>query len=249
MNFLSIFKRNLIFKIKKKIDIDKHIFDSNMTIEELFSFYETDKAKFIKNQNVPGHGYSDFYEKHFYKFKNKSLNILEIGSYSGASAAAFSKYFPNSNIYCLDVNLSKFIYKSKQIFPHGLDVTNSKMLKKFQNKIDFEKKIISWDIIIDDGSHILSHQHKSINYFFRYLKLGGLYVIEDYKFPEYFMHLKDIDDFTLSKIVQKIKDKQSFKLKFINDETLNSLRRNIQNIFEYKGIKKISDILFIEKLD
>ena len=63
------------------------------------------------------------------------------------------------------------------------------------------------------------------------------------------MHLKDIDDFTLSKIVQKIKDKQSFKLKFINDETLNSLRRNIQNIFEYKGIKKISDILFIEKLD
>ena len=63
------------------------------------------------------------------------------------------------------------------------------------------------------------------------------------------MHLKDIDDFTLSKIVQKIKEKQSFKLKFINDETLECLRRNIQNIFEYKGNKKISDILFIEKLD
>ena len=247
MNFFSIFKRNLIFKLKKKIDIDKEIFKNNIELEELFSYYKTDKANYIKSEKTYGHGYAEFYEKHFSNLRDKKLNILEIGSYSGASAAAFVKYFKDVNIYCLDINLTKFLYKSKKIHPFGLDVSNKKMVKKFLNKINFFENIKSFDIIIDDGSHILSDQLKAINYFFKYLNKDGYYVIEDYRFSEYIPHLKDTDDPCVREFFEIIKKNINKDFKFISSETLENIRKNISNIFEYKGNQKISGIAFIKK--
>ncbi len=249
MNFLSIFKRNLIFKIKKKIDIDKDKFKNSVQLEELFSFYKTDKANYIKSEKIYGHGYAEFYEKHFSSIRNKKLNILEIGSYSGASAAAFAKYFSDVNIYCLDINLTKFLYKSKKIHPFGLDITNSKMVETFLNKINFFENIKNFDIIIDDGSHILSDQLKAIDYFFKYLNKGGYYVIEDYRFSEYLSHLKDTSDPNFKEIFEILKKNIKKDFKFISTETLENLKKNINNIFEYKGNQKISAIAFIRKLN
>ena len=249
MNFLSIFKRNLIFKLKKKIDIDKDIFQNNIKLEELFSFYRTDKANYIKSEKSHGHGYAEFYEKHFSNLRDKKLNILEIGSYSGASAAAFVKYFKDVNIYCLDINLTKFLYKSKKIHPFGLDVSNKKMVKKFLNKINFFENIKSFDIIIDDGSHILSDQLKAIDYFFKYLNKDGYYVVEDYKFCEYIPHLKDTDDPCIAEFFQILKKNNKKDFKFISAETLENLKKYSSNIFEYKGSTKLSSIAFIKKLN
>ena len=247
MNFLSIFKRNLIFKLKKKIDIDKDIFQNNIKLEELFSFYRTDKANYIKSEKSHGHGYAEFYEKHFSNLRDKKLNILEIGSYSGASAAAFVKYFRDINIYCLDINLTKFLYKSKKIHPFGIDVSNKKMIEKFLNKINFSENIKSFDIIIDDGSHILSDQLKAIDYFFKYLNKDGYYVIEDYRFSEYIPHLKDTDDPCIREFFEILKKNINKDFKFISSETLENIRKNISSIFEYKGNQKISGIAFIKK--
>ncbi len=249
MNFLSIFKRNLFFKFKKKIDIDADTFEKDAGFEKLFSFYKTDKAALIENDGISGHGFSEFYEKYFSNLKYKKIKILEIGSFSGASAAAFAKYFPNSTIYCLDINLRKFIYKSNQIFPFGVDVTNYNMIEKFLNVIEFKKSISFFDIIIDDGSHILSHQLKSFNYFFKLVKKEGFYVIEDYKFPEYFKHLKDVSECTMSEIIKILKKKNKVGSNLIDNETLHILKRNLSNVFEHKGKKDISDIMFIQKLN
>ncbi len=249
MNFLSLFKRNLIFKFKKKINIDQDYFENNASFEKLFSHYKTDKAKFFEFNNINGHGFSDFYEKHFSNLKHNKLNILEIGSFSGASAAAFAKYFQNANIYCLDVNLRNFKFKSKQIFPYGVDVTNHKMIEKFLDKIEFKKNISFFDIIIDDGSHILSHQLKALNFFFKLVKKGGYYVIEDYKFPEYFKHLNDVSELSIGEMIKNIKKNKSFKTNLINKDTFDLLKKNSLNISEHKGRKDISDIMFIEKLN
>ncbi len=249
MNFLSIFKRNLIFKLKKKIDIDKDKFQNNIKLEELFNFYKTDKANYIKSEKSHGHGYAEFYEKHFSNLRDTKLNILEIGSYSGASAAAFVKYFKDINIYCLDINLTKFLYKSKKIHPFGLDVSNKKMVEKFLNKINFFENIKTFDIIIDDGSHILSDQLKAIDYFFKYLNKDGYYVIEDYRFSEYITHLNDTDDPCVREFFEILKKNINKDFKFISGETLESLKKNSSNIFEYKGNNKLSSIAFIKKLN
>ncbi len=248
MNFFSIFKRNILFKLKKKIDIDKDQFEKDTDLDTIFNFYKTDKSNFLNNKKILGHGFSKFYEKYLTKFKNEELNILEIGSFSGASAAAFAKYFPRSKIYCIDINLTKFIYKSQQIYPYGLDVSNKKSVENFLKKIQFLEKIKFFDIIIDDGSHILSHQLVALNYFFKYTKKKGFYIIEDYKFPEYFSHLKDVSEPSIPKIIESIKNKQNISSNLLDEEIKNKLNKNNLNIYEHKGQKDISDILFLEKL-
>ena len=136
MNFFSIFKRNLIFLLKKKIDIDKLDIPYN-SIDELFFYFGSDKAYEIslKHQTTHrnhkfGHGFSKFYERHLTKFKKKKIKILEIGSLQGASAAAFVKYFPHAEIYCIDINLRNFKYSSDKINVFGMNSSNSKMMKE-----------------------------------------------------------------------------------------------------------------------
>jgi len=43
LNFLSLFKRKLIFKLKKKINIDNQILD-NKSLDVLFEVFGSDKA-------------------------------------------------------------------------------------------------------------------------------------------------------------------------------------------------------------
>ena len=43
----------------------------------------------------------------------------------------------------------------------------------------------TFDLIIDDGSHNLSDILISIKIFFKHLKQKGLYIIEDFKYPNY----------------------------------------------------------------
>ena len=115
-------------KKKTNIDTDK---TKNLSLEDLFIKYGSDKSSSFKNRKNPGHGYTKYYLKFLKKLKNKKLNILEIGSYAGASAAAFVKFFPNSTMYCLDINISNFKYTSKKINVFGTDATKEKNYKSF----------------------------------------------------------------------------------------------------------------------
>ena len=125
MNFFSLIKRNLIYKLKKKFSIDSDKIELE-SLDELFHYYGSDKAEVFKLTNKSGHGFSKFYESKLEKYKDKKINILEIGSFSGASAAGFVKYLPNSNVFCFDVNISNFKYKSKKIHVFGIDIKNEK---------------------------------------------------------------------------------------------------------------------------
>ena len=154
MNFFSLLKRNLIFKFKKKISIDNDNIASK-SLDYLFHEYGSDKANIFKLNQKKGHGYSIYYEKKLEQYKDKDLNILEIGSYSGASAAAFTKFIPNSKIYCFDINIANFKYESKNINVYGLDINNLTKVRTVINKLFSEKKIDHFDLIIDDGSHNL----------------------------------------------------------------------------------------------
>ena len=246
MNYLSLFKRNLIYKLKKKIDVDKENL-SSMSLDQLFYHYGSDKAEIFKLNKQRGHGYSKFYLKYLEKFKNNQLNILEIGSYSGASAAAFSKYLPNSKIFCLDINISKFKYTSKNIEVFGVDIKNKFKVIKILETIFFEKKIRNFDLIIDDGSHKLSEILHCINFFIKYLKSGGIFIIEDYMLPNYFKTNKDIDDILVDQLLLKLRNNEFFKSNVFNEEDQKFLRSSINKISNYKGNLDISDICFIEK--
>ena len=246
MNFFSLLKRGLIYKLKKKINVDLDGIDYS-SLDKLFSHYGTDKSEYSKDKKYRNHGFSKYYEKHLSFLKNKKIKILEIGSFSGASAAAFSKYFSNCEIYCLDINISNFKYYSKKIHVFGIDSSNPEMIKKFLKKINLKENFKYFDIIIDDGSHKQSDQLNALNHFYEYLIEGGFYVIEDYKFPNYFKHLNDVNDIKIDELTDHILKKKLFSSSLISTYVINLLLNTNKNIFKYKGNTDISDMVFIEK--
>ena len=139
----------------KKLQVTESDFDNikENSLDSLFSYYNTDKANLFNNGKDKGHGYAKFYETHLNKFKYREIKILEIGSFSGASAAAFVKFFRNAEIYCLDVNLTSVKYKSDKINFFGIDSSNTKMLDKFLKIIKKKFFVKKFDVIIDDGLH------------------------------------------------------------------------------------------------
>ena len=76
MNFFSLFKRNIIYKLKKKISIDENnLLESSL--DDLFHYYGSDKANVFKIENREGHGYSKLYIKHLDHLKNQLSTYLE----------------------------------------------------------------------------------------------------------------------------------------------------------------------------
>ena len=246
MNFFSLFKRNLIFKFKKKISIDKDNIIPE-SLDYLFHKYGSDKANIFKLNQKPGHGFSIYYEKKLEAFKNKNLNILEIGSYAGASAAAFIKYLPKSKVYCFDINISNFKYKSENINVYGIDINNQKKVVKTLNKIFSEQNFNQFDLIIDDGSHYLSDILISLKFFLKYVKNEGLYIIEDYKHPNYYKYNRNIDHLLVDQVLVNLINKKSFTSNIFNDDDQKELINSIKMIETFKGNLKDSDISFITK--
>ena len=246
MNFFSLFKRNLIYNLKKKISIDNDNIKIN-SLDGLFYHYGSDKADIFKQKENKGHGYSKFYKQKLEKLKNQKINILEIGSYAGASAAAFVKYLPESNIFCFDINISNFKYKSKKIHVFGLDINNQNKTLKTINKIADQYKIEEFDIIIDDGSHNLSDILIAFKFFFKYLKNEGLYVIEDFKHPNYYRYNRNIDHILIDKLFKNLENKNTFNSNLFTKNEQLELMEMIDKIEVYKGNLNDSDISFITK--
>ena len=125
--------------------------------------------KYPSSKNISG--FIELYEKYFFQFKDKKLNILEIGIDNGDSLRIWSEYFTEANICGIDITKVDFAIKNTEIFNGD------------QSDINFLKKIVSkykkFDIIIDDGSHQSKHIIKSFKFLFTYLNENGLYVIED----------------------------------------------------------------------
>jgi hypothetical protein len=251
--------KEIVFNIKKKINLDKKKLKFN-NLNNLFNYFGTDKGSKIPNPYtstknnfiIKGHNFGKFYEKNLKNIKNKKINILEIGVWKGASTASFFYYFPNANFVALDRNF-KFGFFSKRINFFFCDTTLESNLKKFKEFL-IRKNINSFDIIIDDGSHILSDILKNFIFFFKFLKSKGIYIIEDYKHPNYFSHLNDNKHhFLVDKFLDFIRKKKLFKSTILNQKQIKYLISNVEKILTYKGScktkdeKNISDIAFIYK--
>ena len=134
------------------------------------------------------HSYTPHYQTHFKKFKNKKINLLEIGvggydhKYVGGSSLRMWKaYFSKANIYALDIHDKKSI-EEKRIKIYKGSQTDEAVLNEIAGDSN------GFDIIIDDGSHVNEHVIKSFEILFKKLNNGGVYVIEDTQtsyWPEY----------------------------------------------------------------
>lgn len=126
------------------------------------------------NLIVKWNHYFDIYERHFERFRNKEVVILEIGIFQGGSLQMWKNYFGDkAKIYGLDVNpqCKQFEDDNIKIFIGSQDDRN------FLNEV--KKQIPPIDIIIDDGGHRMRQQIISFEELFDHVKDDGIYLCED----------------------------------------------------------------------
>ncbi len=152
-------------------------------------------------KDIPGgHKWLDYfevYDKEFSRFRNKSPKVLEIGVYKGASLNLWKQFFgTGATIVGIDIDPSCIKFNSPD---DGIFVEIGS-----QADVGFLEKVATkhgpFDLIIDDGSHVASHQIASFNaLFIKGLRDGGLYFVEDLECI-YWGHTSEFRDQRLTSI-------------------------------------------------
>ena len=188
---------NMTFNVK-----EPYVFKTELC--NLFYKYGADKCPAIR------HSYSPEYYTLLKEYKSQFTDILEIGvgndcqlRYSdkfakiqissdsidwvfeyipGASLRAWRDFFTDANVYGIDID-KNVLFEEERIKCFYADQSKEEEL---ENTIrDIEKytnnKNQKFDLIVDDGSHIISHMILSFKILSKYMRTNGIYIIEDIK--------------------------------------------------------------------
>jgi hypothetical protein len=183
------------------------------------------------------HNYLKLYDKYFSIYRNKNINFLEIGILFGDSLKIFDEYFINGNITAIDIEDKSYLSKSNIQIIKG-DQSDINLLNRFEDN--------KYDIILDDGSHNMSHQQISLGVLFKKLKSGGLYIIEDlhtscYEYRENIMYNNKLfgltNDNSTIDFLNGIKNKTD-KNKYLTTKEYEYLCENIESIEIFETSRK-----------
>ena len=133
---------------------------------ELAHKYGTDKCKRIK------HPFTPFYFKLFNKKRYSIKKVLELGVFTGSSLRMWRDFFPNAQIYGLEINPTHLVQEDR-IKTFLCDATQEEEVKRVIDEIG-----TNIDLFIDDGSHIVGHQIATCS-ILRPLLKEATYIIED----------------------------------------------------------------------
>jgi SAM-dependent methyltransferase len=142
-------------------------------------FKKTNKLEqiFIKNNArliYKWQHYFEIYDNHFKKFRHKKVKILEIGVGEGGSLQMWKKYFGcKAEIFGIDINEKCKQFEEKRITIIIGDQSDRQFLR------DTAQKHGPFDLVIDDGSHIMEHQIITFEEMFPVINLNGIYLCED----------------------------------------------------------------------
>jgi len=117
--------------------------------------------------------YFPVYERHLSKYRNTPVKVLEIGVSEGGSLQMWKKYFGESaTIVGIDI-YEQYKFEEDQISVEIGSQSDTKFLGELIEKYG------SFDIIIDDGSHVQTDVLTSFFFLYPFLNDDGCYIIED----------------------------------------------------------------------
>src|ERR1700684_2579568 len=151
----------------KQFDADWSLSAMNdVSLDALGLRFGTDKAS-------NGHDYLSFYETFFLPRRQSVKRILEIGVWQGQSLRVWNEYLPNAEVVGVDINPLAKEMEERRIKIEILDQGN------IQSLTELGLKYGTFDIIVEDGSHLWEHQITSLKSLFPYLSPNGYYIVED----------------------------------------------------------------------
>lgn len=156
------------------------------SLEYLTAASGSDKARIGNGEGY--HGYTRYYERIFKAIRESPVRLVEIGVENGRSMKMWQQYFSEAE-HIYGIGYGNFQVKpSQDCNSDAATRVNSKtactIYKGDQSDIKFLKRFIGetrgdFDIIIDDGSHLPSHQLISFETLWPAIRPGGMYVVED----------------------------------------------------------------------
>jgi len=203
------------------------------SLDTIFNKYDTDK-------NASFHNYIRQYSTLLKDFRDKPIKYLEIGVLNGGSIKAMREGFKNSAcIVGLDIDTKCKLYEdvNNNLFIEIGDATDSNFIKTITEKYG------TFDVILDDGSHINRDVIKTFELLFPLLNDNGLYIVEDticyksesYIDPNYDNHLQ-----YFVKYIQYLNQWRFDSTQGVKDNCTDpfKIQKQTDNIFEY-SIDKI----------
>jgi cephalosporin hydroxylase len=117
-----------------------------------------------------------FYRWLLFAFEQEPRSVLEIGVKGGGSTAFWKALFPAATVVGLDLKLRRWLVGAPSedgvIYIEG-DQTDTTRLDEIARQYG------PFDIVIDDGSHVVDHQASTMRCLLPHVRAGGFYVVED----------------------------------------------------------------------
>lgn len=141
------------------------------TLKEIFDNNKCDKGSIR-------HRYDRVYEPKLQHLRNEKIKLLEIGVLRGESLASWLEFFPQAEIFGIDI--------FQRVPAKDVPVLNDPRVSwcncdsiKGPTKEFKEIAGDGFNVIIDDGLHFLNAQRLTFENFFPFLKDNGVFFIED----------------------------------------------------------------------
>lgn len=192
----------LIIEIRKKLNLTNI---ETMRLEELVDNSRTDKNT--------THSYLPLYQNLLISKKNTATNVLEIGIQYGGSIKMWSDFFPNANVYGLDIMDIKNVWKDIKNKDNIILYTSTDAYNKIFFTDNLLNKDIKFDFMLDDGPHSLESMIKFIKLYSQIMTDDGILVIEDVQSLDWADILKDIVPENLKQFI-KIYDLRNNKNRY-----------------------------------
>lgn len=118
--------------------------------------------------------YFPVYERHFGRFVNSDVVFVEIGCGKGGSLQLWKRWLgPHARIIGIDINPYCATFAEDQIEVRIGDQSDANFLASIVDEFGAP------DIVLDDGSHKMSHIQASFAALYPNLSRNGVYVVED----------------------------------------------------------------------
>ncbi len=133
------------------------------TLHELGKINSTDKVD---------HRFLPHYDRRFRHLRDAPIKLLEIGVWKGQSLRTWRDYFPNGQIYGIDI-VPEYVIFEDRIQSFLGDQSDESFLSQVVMSTG------PLDFIIDDGGHKALQHVASFEALWPHVKPGGWYCIED----------------------------------------------------------------------
>jgi SAM-dependent methyltransferase len=118
--------------------------------------------------------YFPAYERHLEKFRNQDAMLIEIGCGGGGSLQMWKRFLgPHARIVGIDIRPECAEFEEDQIAVRIGDQSDEGFLERVLSEFGQP------DVILDDGSHVMSHIQASFRFLYPRMSKNGVYLVED----------------------------------------------------------------------